>query len=308
VIQDLSVRLETLKKGELSYLSPTAKQFALEMNDPPFGTSIKKVQAVNKSPTSYRFIGWNQNNELLKDRNVRWALSHLANIPLWVKKFEYNLAEPTIGPFSPKSDQHDPSLKPVEFSVKLARQRLAEAGWTEAGKDGYLVKGGRRFELTILFPTQAKEVYEPILSEYKNQAQRVGIDIQLRGLEWTSFVKKLDDRDFDAVVLGWSRGQDMDLKQIWHSESIADSGSNFISYKNSELDQTIDTHRKTMDYDARVELARKMQRIVYDDQPYTFLTESKFVLYAAQASVKRPKDVFAYGVGVQYWLPPGAGQ
>lgn len=304
VIQDKAVQLETLKKGEISYLSPTPRQFALEMNEPPFGNRIVKVKSVNKSPMGYRFIAWNQKNPLLEDRRVRWALSHLANIPLWVKKFEYGLSEPTIGPFSPKSDQHDPSVKPVQFSVKLARRKLAEAGWTEAGDDGFLVKSGRRFELSILFPTQAKDVYEPILTEYKNQAKRVGIDIQLRGLEWTSFVKKLDDRSFDAVTLGWTRGQDMDLKQIWHSESIENNGSNFISYTNSELDLLIEKHRKTMDYDARVQLARKMQKIIYDDQPYTFLTERKYVLYAAQSAIKRPKDVFSYGLGSAYWIIP----
>lgn len=306
VIQDNAVQLETLKKGEISYLSPTPKQFALEMNDPPFGTRLAKVKAVNKSPSGYKYIAWNQKNALLEDRRVRWALSHLANVPLWVKKFEYDLSEPTIGPFSPKSDQHDPSIQPVEFSVKLARQKLAEAGWTEAGKDGFLVKNGRRFELSILFPTQAKDVYEPILTEYKNQAKKVGIDIQLRGLEWTSFVKKLDDRDFDAVTLAWTRGEDMDLKQIWHSESIENNGSNFISYKNPDLDQLIEKHRKTMDYDARIQLARQMQKMVYNDQPYTFLTERKHVLYAAQSDIKRPKDVFAYGLGTVYWIMPDA--
>ncbi len=301
VIQDNAVQLENLKKGEISYLGPTAKQFALEMKGPPFGTKITKVKAVNKSAKSYSYIAWNNKHSLLGDKNVRWALSHLANLKLWTKKFSYNLSEPTIGPYSPKSDQHDPSLKPVPFSRKLARKRLAQAGWTKAGKDGFLVKDGKRFELTILYPSQAKDSYEPKLTEYKNQAKRVGIDIKLRGLEWTSFVKKLDDKDFDAVVLAWTRAQDGDLKQIWHSESIANNGSNFVSYRNPELDKVIETHRKTMSYEERVKLAQKMQRMIYDDQPYTFLTEAKYVLYAHQNYIQKPKDVFSYGVGTAYW-------
>ena len=301
VIQDPSVQLESLKKGVLSYLAPTNKQFAREMNKPPFGTTITTVQARNKAPVSYRYIGWNQTNPILADANVRWALSHLANLPTWIKKFEFDLAEPTIGPFSPKSDQHDPGLKAVAFDPKAARERLAKAGWTQAGPDGFLVKDGKRFEITILFSTQAREIVEPFLTEYKNQAKRVGVDIKLRSLEWTSFTKLLDEGNFDAVTLQWTRAVDGDLKQIFHSESIANQGSNRISYRNPALDTLIDEHRRTLDYAKRVERARRMQRMISDDQPYTFLTEARYVLYAHQNSIQKQKDVYGYGVGVDYW-------
>jgi microcin C transport system substrate-binding protein len=301
VIPDNSVQLESLKKGVISYLVVTAKQFAREMNGPPFGTKVIKVQATNKSAVGYQYIAWNQKNPLLADINVRWAMSHLANWPLWIKKFDFDLREPAIGPFSPKSDQQDAALKPVPFDTKLARERLAKAGWTEAGPDGFLVKQGKRFALTIIYPTQAKDSYEPMLTEYKNQAKKVGVDIQLRALEWTSFTKLLDERNFDAVVLAWTRGIDMDLKQIWHTDSIASQGSNFISYSNPAVDKAIDEHRKTMDYQARVKLAKQMQKLIYDDQPYTFLTEPRSVLYANQASIKKQKDIYNYGIGTEYW-------
>ena len=301
VIQDNAVKLESLKKGLISYLVPTNKQYAREMGSPPFGKTITKVQGTNKAAVGYRYIAWNQKNPILANKDVRWALSHVANLPLWIKKFEFDLAEPTIGPFSPKSDQHDPSLKPVAFDAKAARARLAAAGWTQAGPDGFLVKDGKRLEITINYPTQAKDVYEPVLTEYKNQAQKVGIDIKLRGLEWTSFTKLLDERNFEAVVLAWTRAVDGDLKQIWHTASIADQGSNFISYSNPALDKLIDEHRQTMDYDKRVTLARQMQRLIYDDQPYTFLTEPRYVVYAHQNNIQKQKDVYTYGIGVDYW-------
>lgn len=301
VIGDNSVKLESLKKGVISYLVPTNKQFVREMQGPPFGTTVTKVQGTNKAAVGYRYIAWNQNHPILGNKDVRWALSHLANLPLWVKKFEFDLAEPTVGPFSPKSDQHDPALAPVAFDTKAARARLAAAGWTEAASDGFLVKDGKRLEITINYPTQAKDTYEPILTEYKNQAKKIGVDIKLRGLEWTSFTKLLDERNFEAVVLAWTRAVDGDLKQIFHSESIADQGSNFISYRNPNLDKLIDEHRKTMDYDKRVSLARQMQRMIYEDQPYTFLTEPKHVLYAHQNTIKKVKDVYGYGIGTDYW-------
>jgi peptide/nickel transport system substrate-binding protein/microcin C transport system substrate-binding protein len=301
VIPDNTVKLESLKKGNLSYLGATSKQFAREMNGPPFGTKVTKVKATNKAPVNYSYIAWNQQHPILGNKDVRWAMSHLLNLSLWIKKFDFDLAEPTIGPFSPKSDQHDPQLKPVAFDPSAARARLAAAGWTQAGPDGFLVKDGKRFEITIMYPTQAKDVREPILTEYKNQAKKVGVDIKLRALEWTSFVKMMDERKFDAVILAWTRAVDGDLKQIFHTDSAKDQGSNFISYSNPALDKLIDEHRQTLDYDKRVLLARQMQRMIYEDQPYSFLTEPKHVLYAHQNTIEKQKDAYNYGIGVDYW-------
>jgi microcin C transport system substrate-binding protein len=301
IIQDDSVEFETFRKGELSYLGLTPKQWTLQAKGPEFETRIQKVQAKNLNAKGYSFVGWNNNHPILGNKDVRWALSHLMDIRKWNKRFDFDLTEPTIGPYSPKSEEHDPSLQAVAFDLKEARKRLAAAGWTQAGKDGFLVKDGKSLEITILYPTQAKSSYEPPLTDFKNQAAKVGVKILLKPMEWTSFTKLLDDRNFDAVVLAWTREIDGDLKQIWHSQSEKDKGSNFISYKNPEVDKTIDQHRITLDRAKRVELARKLQKLIYEDQPYSFMSEGKFSLYAHQKNIEKQKDTFPYTIGVNSW-------
>lgn len=301
IIADSSVQYETFKRGDLTLHAFDPKEWALNSDSPEFKTRLTKVKVENKTAKGFTYIAWNQIDPLLADKNVRWALSHLVNLPLWVKKFDYELSEPTIGPYSPKSEEHDPALKPVSFSLEEARKSLAAAGWTKAGADGVLEKNGKRFEIEIIYPSQAKDVHEPKLTEFKNTAAKVGVAVQLKAVEWTSFMKLLDDHKFQGVVLAWGRNIDGDLKQIWHSASIANQGSNFISYKNPEVDKLIDEHRGTMDRTKRVELARKIQRLVYDDQPYTFLLEPRFTLYAHQNYVKKDRDTYNYTIGVPAW-------
>lgn len=301
IVPEDSVEFEMFRKGALTFKGLLPKQWSKQTDGPEFQTKLVKVKAVNKAPTGYGYIGWNQKNPVLADKNVRWALSHLADLQTWIQKIDYGMAEPTVGPYSVKSEQHDPSLAPVEFSIDKARERLNAAGWTTAGAGGILEKDGQRLELTIIFPQQAKETTEPKLVDFKQKAGKVGIAINLKAIDWTTFTKLLDDRKFDGAALGWSRDSDGDLKQIWHSESANNKGSNFISYANPEVDKLIEQHRATLDKPKRMEIARQLQKIIYDDQPYTFLTERLYTLYAHQKYVKKEKDTYAYTIGRSFW-------
>jgi ABC-type transport system substrate-binding protein len=301
VIQDPAVSFEAFRKGDLTYAGLSPKQWTLQTNGEDFKSKIKKVQASNKTAIGYGYVAWNFKNPMFANKDVRWALSHLMDLKKWSEKLDFGLTEPTISAYSPKMDEHDPSLKAVPFDLKAARKRLAAAGWTKAGKDGVLEKDGKRFEFTLMYPTQSKEALEPYLVDYKNQAAKVGVSMNLKAVEWTSFTKLMDDKNFDALSLFWTRQIDGDLKQIWHSSSTANNGSNFISYNNPEVDKAIDTHRMTLDRAKRIEYARNVQKLIYEDQPYSFMLERKFSLYAHQNYVEKEKDAYNYTIGTSFW-------
>jgi ABC-type transport system substrate-binding protein len=301
IIQDPAVEFETFRKGDLTYTSLSPKQWSLQTNGPEFQSKIKKVQTKNKTAVGYGYVAWNQKNPLFANKDVRWAMSHLMDLKKWSEKLDFGLTEPTISAYSPKMDEHDPSLKAVPFDIKQARKKLASAGWIKAGKDGVLEKDGKRFEFTLMYPVQSKESLEPYLVDYKNQAAKVGVLMNLKAVEWTSFTKLLDDKNFEALSLFWTRQIDGDLKQIWHSASMANNGSNFISLNNPELDKLIDEHRFTLERNKRLEIARKMQKLIYDEQPYSFMLERKYTLYAHQNYVQKEKDSYNYTIGNAFW-------
>ena len=84
-------------------------------------------------------------------------------------------------------------------------------------------------------------------------------------------LKMLDDKDFDACMLGWANAWDSDPSQIWHSESAKmPKGDNFVSYIKPELDEVIEGLKVTFKQEERRELWRRFQRLVFDDQPYCF--------------------------------------
>ena len=83
--------------------------------------------------------------------------------------------------------------------------------------------------------------------------------------------KLLDDKDFEASMLGWANAWDSDPSQIWHSDSArAAKGSNYVSYISPRVDRIIEGLKTTFDKKRRQELWREFQTVIEEDQPYCF--------------------------------------
>jgi ABC-type transport system substrate-binding protein len=302
-VQEENVSLELLKKGDIDFLAMRAEGFVKKTVGKVWDEKIVKVKTENKTPKGYNFIGWNLKNPILKDRNVRRALHMLFNRTLMEDKFEYNLSEFATGPIYVQSDYANPAVKPIGYDPAEALKILNQAGWTDSNKDGLLDKkiDGKltSFSITILEPNPDLVKY---LTIFKEDASKVGVEINIKTIEWNSFVKLLDERNFEAVRLAWSGGGvDWDPKQVWHSSSSSGAGSNFINYSNPEVDRLIDQARKLYEKEKRVPLLRKVHELISNDYPYVWWFNPKYTLYGHTKRVKKPKDTFLYGIGQQYW-------
>jgi peptide/nickel transport system substrate-binding protein len=100
---------------------------------------------------------------------------------------------------------------------------------------------------------------------------RAGILLQPRPTEWSVMLDLLNRKDFDAITLAWTSGVETDIFQMFHSSQTIGGGDNFIHYRNPELDRAIEAARSEVDEVQRMELWRQAERILYEDQPYTFL-------------------------------------
>lgn len=298
-----NVILERAKKGDLDYVSLRAESFVKKTEGLPWGKTVIKHKVENSAPKSYGFVGWNQRRELFQDRDVRVALAHLMNREEMNKKFRYNMADLATGPTYIKSEYASKEVRPILFDPKGATELLAKAGWKDTDKDGVLDKivNGKKtsFKFTLIHPNKDNEKYWTM---YKEDLKKSGIDMEIKYLEWNSFLKILDEGNFDAVSLAWGGGDiTWDPKQIWHSASAVPGGSNFIHYKNPEVDKLIDEARQSQDEKKRKKLLNTVYEKIAYDAPYVFMFNDKFEFYANAARVEIPAETFKYGVGVDYW-------
>ena len=89
----------------------------------------------------------------------------------------------------------------------------------------------------------------------------------------------LNNRNFDAITLGWSSGVETDIHQMFHGSQIDGGGDNFVHYSNAELDTLIDQARSTVDEQTRMSLWWQAEKILYEDQPYTFLMRRQSMMF-----------------------------
>lgn len=241
--------------------------------------------------SGYRYIGWNQQRDgkptFFADRKVRQAMTMLTDRQEMADQLMAGLAKVATGPFNPLGQQADPEIAPMPYAPAEARKLLAEAGWIDRDGDGLIEnEQGQAFTFKLMYPSSNK-VYEQMAFYLKDAWARAGIDMVPDPTEWNTMLQRIDERSFDAITLGWTGSIEGDPKQIFHSDSRADGGSNYINYSNPELDNLIDTARITMDQAQRRTMWQKAHRILHEDQPYTFLFFSKAVVFVD----KRIKNV-----------------
>ena len=124
-------------------------------------------------------------------------------------------------------------------------------------------------------------------------------------MEWTTLIHQfIDTRRFEAVILGWATGPDPDLYDIFHSSKTKSPGLNFINYSNPELDRLLEEGRYTLNKEKRKKVYYKVQEILAEDQPYTFL----YIPMSLEAIHKRFKGIKPAPIGIGYniekwWVP-----
>ena len=81
----------------------------------------------------------------------------------------------------------------------------------------------------------------------------------------------MNERNFDAARGAWGAGFDPDPFQIWHSSQAENRGSNSVGFSNARVDELIEKGREEFDANKRWVMMREIHKIVYEEQPLTFL-------------------------------------
>lgn len=301
IVDSPNVQLEMLKKGDIDYMGLEPEQYVKNTSGPEWGTTLVKVKTKNEAPKGFNWVGMNMKHPILKDQKVRLALAHLVNRDMMIEKFRYGLAEKTAAP-GMLAEYKSSSLKPIPFDPKKALEILKSAGWEDTDKNGTLDKviDGKKTDLKmeILIAT---DIWTKFLTVFKEDAKKVGVQINIKNVEWNTFAKLLKEGKFEAVAMAWGGGGiEWDPKQIWHSTSQG-GGSNYVGYNNPEVDKLIDDARTTWDRKKRAEKLKKVNDLIAADVPYIFLFNASHVLYGHKAALKKEKETYKYGVGTNFW-------
>jgi len=282
IIQNDSARLTTFRNGDIDNYSARPVEYQELKKDAQI---ISKSQNFEYMPpvVGYSYIGWNQiragKPTRFADKRVRQAMTLLTDVGRIIKDVMLGYAEPAVSPFSETSKQHDVALKPYNVDLDKAKALLKEVGYEDRNGDGVLEdKAGQPFEFKLTY-FQANEDTKRMVLLLKDLYARAGVKMIPTPQEWPVMLENIDKKDFDAITIGWTSGIETDLFQIFHSTQAVSKGDNYVGYKNPELDKLIDEARRTVDEGKRMPMWQQAEKIIYEDQPYTFLMRRKSLLF-----------------------------
>ncbi len=268
IIPDPATMFLELKAGGLDLMNLTPLQYTRQTETYKMRRDFRKYQYL---AFGYTYLGYNLRDPKFQDRRVRQAISYAIDKREIIEGVLLGLGLEATGPYKPDTVWYNPNVKKYPHDLTEAKRLLAEAGWKTPPGDKILRKEGQPFQFTIL-TNQGNEARAKCAEIIQRKLQEVGIQIKIRTVEWAAFINDfIDKRNFEAVILGWSLGQDPDLFDIWHSSKVKEKELNFISYNNPEVDELLARGRYTFDPKIRKACYDRVQEILAEDQPYTFL-------------------------------------
>jgi peptide/nickel transport system substrate-binding protein len=131
--------------------------------------------------------------------------------------------------------------------------------------------------------------------------------MNVKMIEWAAFAEKTQNHDFDAGTMGWGTGTDPDTaKNIWKTDQWKD-GRNMGGYSNPRVDELFEQGRREFDHEKRRKIYQEINRILYEDQPYLFLSY-RATLWAFSKECRgynfSPRGPMGYSPGFsQIWKP-----
>lgn len=224
-------------------------------------------------PGNYSFIGYDLTNPLFTDRRVRMAITHAID--------REALAQTVIpGNYGQVVHSHqangrwdfNPDVPQFAFNLSRAEQLLDEAGW-KRGASGTRERDGVPFHFELAVNDNPIRVRTAVFLQ--ESLKKVGIDVKISVMTWAAFLDYIDSPKRQAFLSGWSMGWDPDSTAIFHSQGTFKDLSNFSL---PAVEQLLEQGVATTDYAKRKPIYQEFQRLIAEEQLYTWLYRQPMLL------------------------------
>lgn len=231
---------------------------------------------------AYNYIGLNMRpdgairKKIFDDVRVRKAMAMLIPIEEFIQTHAYGYAKRQASMVSPLKPEYNSDLKLIAFDIEGAKKLLDEAGWIDSDGDNIRDKkiNNVKTDLRVELKHQAGQKFvEEQASIIKETALKAGMDVVIVPVENLALREQISAHDYDMFMSAISGGAlPEDYTQLWHTKSYAsEGGMNYVGFGNAASDALIDSIRFTMDLDKRTAMVKRLQKIIYDEQPVIFL-------------------------------------
>jgi peptide/nickel transport system substrate-binding protein len=291
---DMDMMMEDLANGDVDMVLNITPTRAMEVQD------NQNIAIDSRPGNTYTYIGWNLNHPFLKDQEIRKALSMAINTENLLNTVFEGMGKISCGPLPPSSWGYNDSIELIPYDLSEARSILEKKGFEDRNRNRILDKDRNDFVLKIITNVENPERVR-ILDLVAEDLSDLGVRVNTVVLDTRSFITALVNRNFDGFIMGWSVEDKIDPAVYWNSNP--EKGVfNFVSYKNEKVDSLMEIGVSMLNRKKAEEIWREFQKLVYEDQPYTFLIVSNNIS-AVHKRVKGVENGVTLAAAYSYYIP-----
>ncbi|HEY6928540.1 MAG TPA: ABC transporter substrate-binding protein [Thermoanaerobaculia bacterium] len=269
VIPDNTVRFRAGSRGELD-------EFKITRDQRPVAEKSEEFLAHNRIVEAPQFLTvmviWNVRQPFLSDRRVRQALAlSWAREDAAKRLYPPTGAALVSGPYPAGAEENATDVAVPREDIPEAERLLDAAGWRRGSPGAVRQKGSQKASFEILYPASAP-IYANIAQILKQAYEKVGVDLELRSLDWAAYTNRVEAGEFEACPYAntfWP--PNLDQYPYFHSSQAPPNGQNNGFYRNPEVDRALEAARRETDGARRLELYRQVHRLLAADPPADFL-------------------------------------
>lgn len=234
----------------------------------------RKFRILYKPGLVYEHIDLNQDNPLLRNRDIRHALVYAIDREAISQQLfggRQPVAQSSVNPLDWVAAEDIPKYT---YDPRKALELIVKAGFTK------LVQGVRqhkdtgeplRFEFMTTAGSKARELVQQVL---QSQWKAVGIDVRIRNEPArVYFGQTVTQRKFTGLAMyAWSSAPESVPRTSLHSAHIPTetngwAGQNYPGFKNAEMDALIEKIEVELDKPTRKKLWHRLQEIYVTELP-----------------------------------------
>ena len=335
--RDSDVAFEAFKAREFDiYIEHQAKNWANGYNFPAVRRGdVVKAEIAHQIPTQTQGLFMNSRRATFEQTRVREALGLMFDFE-WTNRTLFNGAYKRASSFYPNSEfsasgipqghewlmlspwrnQLPPELFSQAFALPQTDGRgipretmrqalglLAESGWKLSGQRLLNSEGKPlRFEILLVNPN-----LERILQPYVENLASIGVDARLRTVDRAQYKQRLDQFDFDMILMTLDQTLSPGLEQwqYFHSSQVNVKGSkNYAGVSSPLVDQLLERLLAAQNRDEQLSAGRALDRVLLWQHyiiPNWYLNYHRLAYRNRFAFVTTPP----YTLGLSaWWLKP----
>ncbi len=265
LIPSESARVLALQSGEVDAIANPLSELIPQL------VNTGRFRLIKSEANAVVGIWLNPEVKALSDVRVRRAIHHainqqaiLENIIRGVARPAYQILGPSV--FGMFAEAQIPKGGFYPYDPNKSKQLLAEAGWKDSDGDGLVHQGGQKLTVTVQTPDGRYLKDRQIAEATTAYLRAVGIDANLRVVEFPTHSTAVTQHRVEIFVLSWgfpTGYPEPGFYSVFHSSK--DGGpAVWAQWKNSEADAMMDQALVEPSASLRQELYRRVMRLAMD--------------------------------------------